>query len=665
MSSHRRVRRLISLLPPLLALSLGPAAGLGVAQPAAAAPAAGGPQAAPKVLRLASRTAETGFDMAQVQDTHSRSIIEAIFEAPLRYDFLARPHVIRTNTAARMPEVNAEATRFVFDIQPGIRFTDHPAFKGKPRELTAQDYVYTIKRHYDPALKSPSLYIFEGAQLLGLNELRAKALKSGKPFDYDTEVPGLRALSRYQFEVRIAKSDPRFLHYFADHSLVGAMAREVVESYSAAEVMAHPVGTGPFKLGAWRRSSQVVLERNPSYREVFYDEHAAADYTAGRAIEHELKGRRMPMLDRIELDVVEQSQPRWLAFLGREHDYLEQVPEEFTPRVLKGAELLPNLKAMGLQTSRYFRSDVNITYFNMEHPLVGGYTPDKVALRRAINLAIDLDKELRLVRKGQAIAAQGPVCPGVYGYDPAFKSINSAYDLGAAKALLDLYGYTDKDGDGWRDQPDGKPLVLEFNSQSDSLARDQQEQWQKNLKALGIRIQFKIQQWPENLKASRAGKLMMWNVNWTASSPDADFMLTLGYGPSKGSANHARLQLPEYDRLYELQRRLPDGPERLQAIREAVRLMVAYAPYKIHVHRIFTDVAQPWVRGFVRNPFLRASWRYYDIDTAEQARILAGGKPKVAARPAANASPQASAPGSSPLSATLRPGPSPSSAARP
>ena len=126
MSSHRRVRRLISLLPPLLALSLGPAAGLGVAQPAAATPTAGGPQAAPKVLRLASRTAETGFDMAQVQDTHSRSIIEAIFEAPLRYDFLARPHVIRTNTAARMPEVNAEATRFVFDIQPGIRFTDHP-----------------------------------------------------------------------------------------------------------------------------------------------------------------------------------------------------------------------------------------------------------------------------------------------------------------------------------------------------------------------------------------------------------------------------------------------------------------------------------------------------------------------------------------------------------
>jgi ABC-type transport system substrate-binding protein len=194
----------------------------------------------------------------------------------------------------------------------------------------------------------------------------------------------------------------------------------------------------------------------------------------------------------------------------------------------------------------------------------------------------------------------------------------SVFDRARAKALLDMHGWTDRDGDGWRDQPDGKPLVLEYHTQPDQQSRQLVEQWQKNMTAIGIRIEFKTAKWPENLKASRAGKLMMWGVGWLAAQPDADTFLALGYGPNKGQANHARFDLPAFNALYERQRSMPDGPERAAVMRDAARLMVAYMPYKIHVHRLYTDLAHPWVKGYHRNIFVRDFYRYVDVDPTQQ-----------------------------------------------
>ena len=287
---------------------------------------------------------------------------------------------------------------------------------------------------------------------------------------------------------------------------------------------------------------------------------------------------------------------------------------------MPNAKLAPNLEKQGILMVRYPRADLHMTYFAMENAVVGGYTPEKVALRRALSLAMDIDKEIRLVRKGQAIPAQGPIGPNTFGYDPALRSEMGEYNLSRAKALLDLYGYTDKNGDGWRDLPDGQALELEYASESDQYKRALAEQWQKNMAALGVRIVFRISQWPENLKASRAGKLMMWIVGWSVGSPDGDGFLQLGYGPNKGQANHARFDLPAFNAVYERQKKLPDGPERQAAMDEAQRLMIAYMPYKVHVHRIFTDLAHPWVIGYHRNIFLREFWQYVDVDPALQAR---------------------------------------------
>jgi ABC-type transport system substrate-binding protein len=582
-----------------------------------------------KVLRYAFRVAETNFDPAQITDLYSRTVAAAFFEAPFEFEYLAKPARMRPATAAGMPEISEDFRTFTIRIRPGIYFADHPAFKGQKRELVAEDYVYSLKRHYDPRWKSGNLYLLENAKILGLSELRRKGLDEKKPFDYDTPVAGLRTLDRYTFQIRLAEPAPRFiLSNFTAGSFAGALAREVVE-FHGDKIGEHPVGTGPYVLADWKRSSRIVLAKNPNFRELFYDENPPAGDSAEarrlQAIAQQFKGRRLPLVDEVQISIIEENQPRWLAFLNEEHDLLEEMPADFANTIMPNNQLAPNLARKGLQAVRYARADVAVSYFAMEHPVVGGYEPHKVALRRAIALAVDVDREIRIVRRGQAIPAQGPIAPNVFGYDPQFKSVMSDHSYGRAKALLDLHGYLDRNGDGWREQPDGSPLVLEYSTQPDQQSRALIEQWNRNMREIGIQITFKTAKWPENLKSSRGGQLMMWGVGWIASEPDGDTFLALGYGPNKGQANHARFNLPAFNKLYEQQRGMPDGPERKAVMQDAARLMIAYMPYKVHVHRVFTDIAQPWVTGYHRNIFVRDFWKYLDIDLQAQGQRRGAG----------------------------------------
>jgi ABC-type transport system substrate-binding protein len=582
-----------------------------------------GAQTAPaqplKVLRYAFLIAETSFDPAQISDLYSRTVVAGMIEAPLEFEFLAKPARMRPNTAAAMPEVSADFQTFTFRIKPGIYFADDPAFKGKDgqqvrRELTAEDYVYSLKRHYDPRWKSANLYLLENAKILGLSELRKKLIEEKKPFDYDTPVEGLRALDRYTFQIKLGEANPRFLYNFADGSFTGALAREVVEFYGD-KIGEHPVGTGPFVLKAWKRSSRIVLAKNPNYREVLFDETPPAGDTRLAASTAQLKGKRLPLVDEVHISIIEEAQPRWLSFNATEQDVMDQLPAEYAPGVVPNGKIAPHLEKRGIVAVRYPRADVSVSYFGMENPVVGGYTPEKVALRRAISLAVDVEREIRMVRRSQAIPAQGVIGPGTWGYNPKLKSEMGDFNRSRAIALLDLHGWVDKDGDGWREQPNGQPLVLEYSTSPDQTSRQLNEQWKKNMDAIGIKMVFKTAKWPENLKSSRAGKLMMWGVGWSAGQPDGDTFLALGYGPNKGQANHARFNLPAFNALYEQQRKLPDGPERQALMEEATKLMVAYMPYKVHVHRIFTDLAHPWVVGYNRNIFVREFYKYVDIDT--------------------------------------------------
>jgi ABC-type transport system substrate-binding protein len=581
--------------------------------------AQGGP---PKVLRYAFPIAETGFDPAQLSDLYSRVLTAHIFDGLYTYDHLARPFRIVPGVADGMPQSSEDFRTWTIRIRPGIFFQEDPAFGGKPRELVAQDFVYSIKRFADPRWKAPAWASIAELKILGLQTLREAALKNKTPFDYDREIEGLRALDRYTLQFRLEEGRPRFIQTMAGGDLYGAVAREVVEKYGD-QIVAHPVGTGPFRLKSWRRSSKIVLERNPGYREHLYDAQPNADDAEGQAMLAKFKGRRLPMIDQVEISIIEEQQPRWLAFQNRQQDMLERLPNEFVNIAIPNGRIAPNLAKAGIKMERMLASDVTITLYNMDSPVVGGYTSEKIALRRALNLAVNVEREIQLERRGQAVPAQSPLMPNTVGYDPAFRSENSLYSPARAKALLDLAGYKDLDGDGWREQPDGKPLVIEVATQPDQASRRLDELMRKDYAAVGVRIEFKPAKWPENLKSARAGKLMVWRVGSSAAAPDGQPALDRYASVHVGGQNLARFRNEQLDAIYNEMRRMPDGPERLALFAEAKRIAVAYAPYKSSVHRILTDLMQPWVYGYRRAPYWLHWWQYVDIDAEAQARATA------------------------------------------
>ncbi len=570
--------------------------------------------AAPKVLRFALRQAETGFDPAKVTDLYSRMITPHIFEGLYVYDHLARPAQLRPLTAVAAPEISDDFKTWTVRLKPGIRFADDPAFKGQPRELVAADYVYSIKRFADPAVNAPSWSEVEELGLIGLSEYRAEVRKSGKPFNYDKPIEGLKALDRYTLQFKVSETRPRLMETFAQGDLYGAVAREVIEAYAGA-TMEHPVGTGPFLLKQWRRSSLIVLERNPAYRERVYEEtaHPAPDDAEGQALLARFKGRRLPMVDRVEVSVIEENQPRWLSFLNGQFNYIERVPEDFISQAMPQGQLAPNLTKQGMKGYRTLASDVLFTVFNMEDPIVGGYSADKVALRRAIGLAMDVGRELRVARRGQAIPAQSLYMPNTTGFSPTFKSEIGDYDPSRAKALLDLYGYVDKDGDGWRDLPDGQPLVIESLTTPEAFQRQIDEMYQKNLAAIGVRLRFKTGKWPENLKAMRAGRFTMWSLATSASKPDGQDSLARMYSSQINGQNYARFSMPALDRLYDEASHLPDGPQRDAVFLETKRIATAYLPYKYRGHRFINDIARAELVGYRRGAFWQNWWEYVDI----------------------------------------------------
>jgi ABC-type transport system substrate-binding protein len=575
------------------------------------------PQAGKKVLRYAFNAAETGFDPAKVYDLYSRIVTAHIFENLYNYDHLARPAKIKPVIAEGPAAHSADFRTWTVKIKRGVFFADDPAFKGKKRELVAADFVYAMKRFVDPANKSPASANLLDAGMLGLGALRERALKDKAPFDYDTEIEGLRALDRHTLQYKLDKARPRFAEgLLTSHDLLGAVAREVVEAYGD-DIPAHPVGTGPFRLAQWRRSSLIVLEKNPNYREIFYDAEPAADDAEGQALVARFKGRRLPMVDRVEVQVVEESQPRWLGFLSGQFDFVN-VPLEFANQALPGGKLAPNLAKRGMRLRRNIEASSAYTYFNMDDPVVGGYTPERVALRRAIALAMNVPREIGVVRRNQAIPAQSPILPHTSGYEPAFKCGMGDYDPVRAKALLELYGYSDRDGDGFREQPDGQPLALEFATQSDALSRTFDELLQKSMEAVGIRVRFAIGQWPEQLKQARAGKLMLWQLGGSAASLDGAESLQRYHSAQIGGQNMARFKHKRFDELYERLLVIEDGPEREALFREAKLIAAAFMPYKFQIHQISNDLVQPWLVGHRRHVASQDWWHLVDIDDTKK-----------------------------------------------
>jgi ABC-type transport system substrate-binding protein len=566
-----------------------------------------------KTLRVAFPVAETGFDPAPVGDIYSQYVNRAIFDALYKYDYLARPYKIVPNTATALPEISADGKTWTFRIRPGIYFADDPALKGRKRELTAADYVYSWKRIIDPKMRSNNIQIFDG-KIVGADPVVSAAKENGK-FDYDAPMEGLQAIDRYT--IRLKLNFPSYdLMAELTTAPTAAVAREVIDAYGDDNhwTMANPVGTGPYRLKEWRRGQKIVLEANPGYRDETFPESSAPE---DRALVAKMRGKKLPIIGRVEISIIEESNPRLLAFQKGELDYVT-VPSDLVANVV-GPEnkLKPELAKEGITLARGVQPAISYTYFNMEDPVVGGYTKEKIALRRAISMAYNVDEEIRVLRQGQAERATQPIPPNVAGYDPKIKG-NTIYDVAGAKALLDKFGYVDRDGDGWRDLPDGKPLKIMMGSDPSALNRQYDELWQRSLTAVGIRIEFVKQKWPDLLKMGRYGQLQMWFLGNINTTPEGFGFMSLLYGPHAGFANLARFNLPEFNRLYEKAQKLPDSPERTQLFAKMSQLVNAYAPWLLTAFRYENILIQPWVLGYKHTVFDWHPWKYYDVDLARR-----------------------------------------------
>lgn len=577
--------------------------------------------APPKVLRLALAAGETGFDPQRVYDQISAGICENLFETLVTYDYLARPVKLVPLAAESVPRPEEGGTRYTFRIKPGIYFADDPVFHGRKRELVARDVEYMIKRFRDPAIRSPYEWLFEH-NIVGLDALAERAKKEGR-FDYDAPVAGLEVRGRYEISIKLTAPNYNFLYFMAMPN-VAPVAREVIEAY-ASDTMAHPVGTGPFVLKEWVRRSKVVLERNPNYRGFELETRYADPRDPwDRSVIEALAGKRLPLLDRVEMSVVEDSQPRYLAFLNHEHDILS-LPASFVNQVLPGGKLTPQLAHQGVRVFTEVEPAFTYDVFNLDEKVggldnpLGGYSPERVALRRAIVLAYDHDKEIQVVRQGQAIAARTPVPPGVVGHDPTLWSRTEDFDPARAKALLDLFGYVDRDGDGWRELPDGRPLVLRYKYQAGGqAARDEAQLWVNCLANVGIRLEATAVQFSDLVNDRRLGNYQFAMDAWIADYPDAQNFLQLLYGPNTNQSNESRFRLGAYDRLYEQSVALPAGEARNRLYRDMIRLSYAYAPWRLGVTPTANHLLYPWVKGYKKHPILVTNFKWLDIDVAAQ-----------------------------------------------
>jgi ABC-type transport system substrate-binding protein len=562
-------------------------------------------------LHVVLSGAETGFDPQALSDAYSWIVTSAVFDAPYKYDYFGRPARLVPNTAASGLEITDGGRTYTTRIRPGIYFADDPAFKGRRRELVADDYVFSIKRILDPKVRSPFLYLLEH-RLVGLDDVLTRARKDGQ-LDYSASLEGLQTLDRYSFRIRFKDPYYGFQYWLASIPFV-AVAHEVVEAYQDAgrRVMENPVGTGAYRLAEWRRAQRIVLEANPNFRKEVYPTPPADASPADMAIAKGLSGRRLPLTPRVEVNIVEEDQPRLLGFRRGEFDYLE-VPSSSINNVLDGETLKPEFVKLGVTLNRAIEPALSFTYFNMDDPVVGGHAADKVALRRAIAMAYDRDAEIRLLRNDQGRLATQLVPASVPGHDPA-RIPTYRFDPAGARALLDRFGYKVPKSGGYRTMPDGHPLVLTMSTTPDSTSRQYDELWKKDLDAIGVHVTFITQKWSELNKMASMGKLQMWSVGMSVPNPDADILYTMLYSGSIGEFNYARFRVPDYDHAYEASARLPNGPERFALFREMDTLVEAYAPMILNAFRYKNLLVQPWLKGFKENIFVTDNWAYYAVD---------------------------------------------------
>ena len=556
-----------------------------------------------KVLRVANFDIET-LDPQRINDDPSSQVAAAIFEGLYDWSYLGTPPHIVAVSASALPEISDGGRTWTMRLEPGIRFTEDPAFGGKPRELVAEDIVYSMKRALDPTLKRGGNAAVTDV-VVGARAVVETAEKAGR-FDYDQVIEGLRAVDRYTVQLRLTHPNYPVIESFVTTQ---AVAREVIEAANG-DARTRPVGTGPYMLREWLQGSRVVLEANPYYRKIaFPTSNDARDAELVRS----MQGVALPQIGVVEINVIDEELTRVLQFDRGRLDFVV-LTGVAGARAVNGGKLRKEYTERGVTRRAYPEPYVASLFFNMKDATVGGMELPQIALRRAIALSIDRQAWVDVVYAGQGRAANQVVPPTVAGHIGGLP--NADHDPRLANALLDKFGYDKRDGEGYRTKPDGKPLSITVSLRIAPATRDQQTLLKKNMDAIGIRLNFKVTMFQELLKESAAGAFQV-NTYVMGGLPSAYGVTVQFYSRSPVTVNATRFSMPRFDQAFESY--IGGGDDAAQAASVAAMnaLLKYYVPMIPLVFRTESELVQPWLKGFAP-PVFNSYFKYLDIDLDAQ-----------------------------------------------
>jgi ABC-type transport system substrate-binding protein len=543
------------------------------------------------------------LDPAQVGDTVSAQILCQIYDSLFQNAYLPRPYKVEPAIAKGFPEkrtfseevvekgVKKTVTRMEYTVhlRDDVYFQDDPCFPGgKGRKVTSKDVVYAIKRLADPTVQSTGWWLVSG-KIKGIDAFASKATTAGKA-DYSQDIEGITCPDDLTLKITLTEPNPGFI-YVMSMPYTAPVAREAVEYYDApgrGGFARHPVGTGAFRLKTWERQHRIILEKNPTFRKDFYPTTGApGDREKGLLRD---AGKRIPFLDEVWFTVVSAGQPAWLLFLQGYLDGSGIPQEQFAKAITKNLELSDTFVKKGISLEIATNLEVSYITFNMRDPVLG----KNKYLRQALSLAYDSDLFNQIFLNGRALNAEGPLPPGVFGYDPDLKNPFKAYDVAKAKELLARAGYP-----GGIDPKTGRQLVLTYDIGSDStLMREYAAFDIRCFEQLGIRVKLQVNTFAQYLERTIKGTFQMSSGAWIADYPDPEDFLLLLYGPNAPPGpNASAFSNPEYNRLYEQIKVMEDTPERAALIHRMVEIVVDECPWIFNFHAPSYVLRHSWAKN--------------------------------------------------------------------
>ena len=568
-----------------------------------------GAAAEPSVLTIARLYQFDTLDPQREFDQASEQILRQTYSTLLTYAYLERPYKLEPDLLEAMPVLGADRLTYTFRLRQGVRFVDNPCFPdGKGRELTADDALNMIRRFADANVNVKSFFAMEGA-VVGLDEFRAATAKAGPSADTSKlDVAGLRRIDRYTFSVRLTHENPLFL-YALTLSSSAIVPVEAVQAYKD-RLSVTPVGTGPFMATqALSRKNPVRLVRNPNYYRTYPSVGAPGDAEKGLLKD---AGKKLPLVDVLEMPLIEEAQPAALKFLRGELDRRELDRANFAKLVTRGADgtmRLVDAYAGKFDLAAAPGGNAILIALNQRDPVLGR----SKAVRQAIAAAIDPVADINVLYNGRGLVLQSLVPVDIAGNEHDTAAPVRRRDVALARKLLADAGY-----------PEGKglpPLTMRFSA-SDAEAHNEFDLFKSQLAQVGVQLVGAFDDIPTFMKAMDVGNFQLAFYSWAADYPDAEnfyqvlYSKNLSPGPNFGAFSNAA-----YDAGYEASRTMVDGPRRYEIFKSLNAIVRDEAPAIVVRESLRVDSVQKWVGNYKRNLFT-TEMPFMSIDMAAKKKGL-------------------------------------------